>query len=298
MSSYLGMPSPACHPHRTATLQGHPTTYVGSHGEGLASANLKGGHWIRHHDDIKDTLADFCKLTHAPVQTEVRHAYTPYIRDIARFNNMLTNSRGGPHGVIPDLGVTLANRKYLGEVKVIHFCPSRYRHALTSDVSPVNTRASAILTEYRRHTKEVCDHYCGGDTALLSFFEEHELLCLTVGAFGEASKDVHKLLDSLATKGAQSARNVGSSSARTSKAALLWRLRTEFSVRSHRANARLKLDRMRYIRRPGARAEQTQHAATPHSAGPPLSNTCQDFRAYTRDHLPSGFLPGRRASNS
>ena len=89
----------------------------------------------------------------------------------------------------------------LAELKVISSCPTRYIPG--SGVRAVDKRARELPGEYRRKARDVDRMYGGVAEGVVGPVERQlqqygDLVGMVFGAFGEASQDVHELVQVLA----------------------------------------------------------------------------------------------------
>ena len=109
-------------------------------------------------------------------------------------------------GMVPDFLIEMPSQtgvktRRLAELKVINCCPSRYSSG--DKVKAVDKRANLLQGEYRRKAREA-DHVYGetvpGQVGPVErkLQQYGEIVGLVVGAFGEASEDLHTLVQRLA----------------------------------------------------------------------------------------------------
>ena len=110
-------------------------------------------------------------------------------------------------GLVPDFMLEIPNptgvvAKRLAELKVLNCCPSRY--SLGERGKAVDKRARLLQGEYRRKARNADRVYGGHPDKTQAGPVERKLLHygdlfgLVVGAFGEASEDMHTLIQHLA----------------------------------------------------------------------------------------------------
>ena len=109
-------------------------------------------------------------------------------------------------GMVPDfmLGIsdpTGSKVNRLAELKVINCCLSRY--PVGDREKAVDRRAGLLQGEYRRKAKDADRNYGGHNPDQMGPVERKlvqfgEVIGLVVGAFGEASEDLHELIQSMA----------------------------------------------------------------------------------------------------
>ena len=204
------------------------------------------------------------------LSTEVPGIFAPYIHAREQFDRLPHRRR---QGLVPDFkadnGGRIDGRVRLGDVKVIHDCPTRYRarhmrgHALA-----VEQRANAVHAEYHRKARDVDRRYngCRDDEVgpcgrKLDSFPRIE--GFVVGSYGESSKDLLNLLREEAALGAQRCwRDMGARSADEAAGLLYTKLRRNLGIAIVRARARLLIDRVNLILAGNGAREAAQRRAS------------------------------------
>ena len=110
-------------------------------------------------------------------------------------------------GLVPDFKIALPDKvegtkEVLAEIKVINCCPSRYTPS-GPNVKAVNKRAQLLPGEYRKKARDIDQKIINTPAEVRGPVERRldeygNLKGLVFGAFGEASDDVHDLIDTLA----------------------------------------------------------------------------------------------------
>ena len=147
----------------------------------------------------------------------------------------------------------------LAEEKVITCCPTRYPRNPRAVTKAVNRRASLLPGEYTSHAKKVDREYGGVPEGVVGPVQAKlasypPLRGWVFGAWGEASDDVHQMVDDLAEArqkhqqlldgGNWRARRLGEEA---ELAMLKGQVRRALSLVAVRSQARLLLDRLRGI---------------------------------------------------
>ena len=109
-------------------------------------------------------------------------------------------------GMVPDFLLELPSQtgvkeKRLAELKVVNCCPSRYSSG--DKVKAVDRRANLLQSEYKRKAREADRLYVETPPGQIGPVERKlnqygDIVGLVVGAFGEASEDLHTLVQKLA----------------------------------------------------------------------------------------------------
>ena len=189
-------------------------------------------------------------------------------------------------GLVPDLAMQLApdlgvdpdapTRKQLGEVKVIHHCPSRYR---ANDNAPgvfgkaVARRAGLIPEEYQKSMRKVDTEFgatAAGDMGpclrqLLAF---GAIAAFAFRGAGEASPDLERWISAVASTSASRMRRlIGARTNIQARGCIAWRLRRRVGWAAFNAGASLKIDRCEFVGPGGHEAAQRRAAAARSATG-------------------------------
>ena len=161
--------------------------------------NSAGGTFDRNHDALVHVHADAAREAGLLVQTEVRGLLTAGLPPAARAAaaaELRTSGRSWSQ-LVPDLMVDQA----VYDMKVIHYCPSRYgctQVAAPARALAANTRASKVPGEYIKKAKDVDREYAHTPADQVGPVERAladlgGATGLVYGHFGEASKSVADL---------------------------------------------------------------------------------------------------------
>jgi hypothetical protein len=218
---HFGVPIPALRAHvgkhlQSGSRRGGPYT-VDAHGLNLLTAPaLRGGHIQRNHNGICSTISD-----------GLREARIPYLGGgTARsckgiFRNAcpaMTDEDADIvlNGMIPDLIIqtgqhspdehSLAGCEHLADTKTLNASKQHY-HKKSADFGfAVKQRQTEVKSEYRKKAEKLDAkyHQPGDATTFKSILNEYgkggEMLGLVAGYSGEASSDVHRVADLVATR--------------------------------------------------------------------------------------------------
>jgi len=292
VASYFGTASPCASPIVGETIfdkDGRNRGYVNKYGDALASLSLIGAGWIRHHDAIKDALCNSMTELGIDASTEVFGLFSPLIPPGPRRAPLDAGgaiARRTRQGLVPDLAMQLApdlgvdpdapTRKQLGEVKVIHHCPSRYR---ANDNAPgvfgkaVARRAGLIPEEYQKSMRKVDTEFgatAAGDMGpclrqLLAF---GAIAAFAFGGAGEASPDLERWISAVASTSASRMRRlIGARTNIQARGCIAWRLRRRVGWAAFNAGASLKIDRCEFVGPGGHEAAQRRAAAARSATG-------------------------------
>ena len=172
-------------------------------GDRIMSEVLPGDHWRIRHDKIKMAIHSLCIWARIPVTVEVWGLFSHLIPADA-----LTRMERGRkrQALVPDFRMELPSATggtmtQLAELKVISCCRSWYTPG--SEVRATDKRAQGLPADYRRKAKKVDQELLGVEREVRGPVERRleeygDLIGLCFGAWGEASEDVHKLVQSLA----------------------------------------------------------------------------------------------------
>ena len=288
-AAMLNLPSPAC-----ARLVGQPIVgqaRVCRFGDSVVNARMRGDGFRRRHDAIKMEIKSLLQWAGVNAECEVFNAFA----DVIPQQGLNRIERGQRRqGLVPDFRVEgeRGGEDQLCELKVISASRSRYpRNPQPRDgIRAVDRRAAGLTGEYLRKARQVDQQFCGTpappppvpggqqqprpigpvERRLLQF---GEVRGWCFGAFGEASTEVHSLVERLA----EARLNVAETqpyhrgpirSRAAEKAGLVAYVRRSLSITCVRQQARLLLDRLRLLGdgaaeagRRRARAEQLEAAA-------------------------------------
>ena len=146
----------------------------------------------------------------------------------------------------------------LAELKVISCCPTRYQRNPCPIMKAVDRRAFTLPNEYRQHAKKVDREYGGVPQGVVGPVKA-KLLAFPplrrwiLGAWGEASEDVHLLVKDLAVSRAKHQQQLegrwrwNKRSEEAEVAMLTGQVRRLLSLEAVRSQARCLLDRVRSL---------------------------------------------------
>jgi hypothetical protein len=260
---YLGLPSPCCRAHVGKKI-GNTNRYIDKFGKNLECAILTGDGWRTRHDGFKWLLYGLMQDASIDVVCEVLSLFTAEIstqNDLDRFFED-TNARQR-QGMIPDFLVRIqGKRPLLLDVKGMGYSKAYDRCRIASKpargLEPVSARARAVDTDMHRTSRDIDAEYnntaagvTGPVEAILNRYPRVE--GLVVGAFGECSPAVHKLIGSIVEHTtAKSWRLMGCSSPVEAKSIVTNKIRREVGIAATKGIARLKLDRIQEVINPMA----------------------------------------------
>ena len=197
----LCMPSPACKD-RIGSVVGKRKVDI--FGDNIMSAALPGDHWRTRHDKLKMTINSLCTWARLPTTCEVWGLFSHLIP-----NDVMSRIEGGRkrQGLVPDFRLempsTMGGTEYrLAELKAISCCDTWYKPS-ASNTRATDKRAKRLQMEYQGKAKKVDQDLLGvtaGEKGPLEkrLDEFGNVIGLCFGAWGEASTDVHNLVQTLA----------------------------------------------------------------------------------------------------
>ena len=254
----LCLPSPACRSRLGVSLGQHGLL-VDNFGDNLMSVTNIPGDSFRHtHDKVKSVLNRFCITSSVNVECEVFGAF----RDLIPVNALQQDDEGlqrgwGRQGLLPDFRMELPSAQgepsyRLAELKTIGAVCKWYPRSgpCARRSRGVERRSSRLSDEYRRPLALLDERYHatlpGQVGPLVRRLDSYgQLQGLVLGAFQEASKDVHSLLDILAdsrVKAMGLAR--GREGTDQERAAILSGFRRQLSMTAAKAYSACLLDRL------------------------------------------------------
>ena len=200
----LCLSSPACK-ERVGLRIGNTKSVVDVYGDKVISKILPGDHWRIRHDGEKLAIASMCAWLRVPVTTEVYGLFSHLIPAQA-----LTRYERGRkrQGLVPDFRMEMpmplgGTAFQLAELKLISCCETWYSPSSGGNVKATDKRASGLQSEYIKKAREA-DQETRGRTGEVRgpverrLAEFGELKGLVFGAWGEASEDVHMLVQAMA----------------------------------------------------------------------------------------------------
>ena len=268
MAALLCLPSPACADRIGQTVVGQ--TKVCKYGDSVVNAAMRGDGLRRRHDAIKMCIKNLLQWSNIRAECEVFNVFAGEIpqQGLARIERGRRRQ-----GLVPDFKLEgeRGGEETLCELKAMSASVSRYpRNPLPRDgVRPVDRRAAGLTADYLRKARSVDQQYCGTpppppplpggqeqprvigpvERRLLQF---GEVRGWCFGAFGEASLEVHSLVQRVAESRLQVAETQPfhrghRKSREAEKASLVAYVRRALSVTVVREQARLLLDRLRLL---------------------------------------------------
>ena len=285
MATYLGIPVPAlrqCVNHFIPTSRGTPV--CDAHGLMLSRATMLLVDFTPCHDEMALAMWSMMEGSGVPVRREPRYIFQRVLSDQQLLHDRVRT-------IIPDAAMTLAMREartergalqairpmparmLLYDVKGVHggtrwYSSARGRH---DQCGAVAARARDVQLAYRRHARTLDHHYHGPhSTTILDYLDSFTAVRgLCVGHYGEASPDVHALIDIAATGTARLQQ--GAWGARTAAEARSFALslhRRVLGVTFVRAMARHLIRRIPYV---GLDYQQIREIAARFERGDPIT---------------------------
>ena len=248
MSLILCMPSPACK-YRVGAKVGKRT--VDPFGDSILAEALPGDHWRTRHDKMKMAINSLCTWARLPVTCEVWGLFSHLISGEALSRFEAGRKR---QALVPDFRLevpcsTGGTVYRLAELKMICCCDTWYKPAASSTVRGTDKRALGLQTEYRRKAKKVDDQMqsARGDQkgpVERRLDEFGELIGLCFGAWGEASEDIHWLIQIMAESRLQSGR---SGNTKQELGILVGQIRRRLSLAAIKAQVECLLSRLHQV---------------------------------------------------
>ena len=197
----LCMPSPVCKDRVGAKIG---KRVVDLYGDNVMSEVLPGDDWRKRHDSVKMTINSLLSWSRVPATCEVFGLFSHLIpkEGLSKFE-----SGRARQALVPDFKINLpdpleGSKMILAELKILSCCPSWYKPS-GADVRATDTRARGLTADYRRKAKKIDQDVIktpvdkrGPVERRLDEFGTITGLCF--GAFGEASQDVHNLVQTMA----------------------------------------------------------------------------------------------------
>ena len=249
--SSLCLPSPSC---RERVGEKIGKTTVDLYGDRVMATPLSGDSWRIRHDTVKTELNRLIMWCGLPATCEVFGLFSHLIPQ----EGLSRMERGRERqGMVPDFMMDIPNptgevASRLAELKVLNCCPSRY--SLSDKGKAVDKRARLLQGEYKRKARNADQVYGGHndpdhagpvERKLLQF---GEVFGLVVGAFGEASEDLHLLIQHLAESRIRTMRLKKGHEAFTNETGIIVeQIRRSFSTTCVRAQAQCLISRMNNV---------------------------------------------------
>ena len=268
----LCLPSPACADRLGQVIRG--AQVVDLHGEAVQCTITTGDHQRKRHDSVKMRLFQMCQWAGIDAEVEVFNLFAGSIPQ----EGLSRMERGRKvQSIVPDMRISVPEEgnlvPRLHEIKVISSSKTRYNpHREGQDATrAVDRRAGELNAEYLAKARRTDQNYCGTpqgavgpvETKLGSLGRVHGIV---IGAFGEASDDLHSLIHHLALSrvryaGPQVGRRGQLRTEEAEIAITTSFIRKSLSVCAVRSQARLLLGRLEVIGPGAAAAAQRRNIA-------------------------------------
>ena len=200
----LCLPSPACADRLGQVIRG--AQVVDIYGEALQCTVTTGDHFRKRHDAFKMKLLRMCQWAGLDAEVEVFNLFAGSIPQ----EGLSRMERGRKvQSIVPDMRISIPVEgnlvPSLHEIKMISSSKMRYSiHRDGQDaMRAVDKRANELNSEYLAKARQTDQNYCGTaqgqvgpvESKLTTLGRVHGIV---VGAFGEASDDLHSLIHHLA----------------------------------------------------------------------------------------------------
>ena len=246
----LCLPSPSC---RDRIGEKVGRVVVDEFGDKIMAAPLPGDTWRIRHDAVKSELNRLFHWSGIPAVCEVFGLFAHLIPQEGL--NRLERGRKR-QGLVPDFQLHLTSQtggvvSRLAELKVLNCCPTRYHYGDTKRA--VERRAGSLQSEYNKKAKDTDLEYCGTvqgeagpvQTKLKQF---EDIKGLVVGAFGEGSKDLHEMVQTISENRIKSiGLSRGKQLSKNELGNVVGQVRRMLSVTCVRAQAQCLLMRMSFV---------------------------------------------------
>ena len=246
---YFGAPSPACQGYVGCPIPGGST--LDAHGNSLTSARLPGDHFRTRHDAVKWTIDYLVTSMGGSCTTEVYGLFAALLSQAARNVTEREWTERQRQGILPDFLLDCPPIRQLAELKSISMSRTWYGRASTVPCHAVRARAEKIPGEYRRKAVSLDQRFNNTPPGVVGPVEARlnelgpTIGSLAFGMHGEVSPDLHQLVHTLASLGAEKHyRTMLASSPAHAKGALVWHVRRHLGGAILRANADLLLGRL------------------------------------------------------
>ena len=223
----------------------------------MSVSNIPGDTFRTRHDTVKTVLNSFCTTSGIRAECEVYGLFKHLIPDKALDEESSLERGRGRQGLLPDFKRVVPTpngemTERLAELKILGAVPSWYpRNGVQArKKKAVERRAAVLPREYRNPLSKLDTKYHGTAAGqrgpLVRRLESYgDLLCLVVGSFQEASKDVHCLIDWLAdTKLESIGLARGREGSEHEKSLIIMHLRRELSLAAAKAQSACLLGRL------------------------------------------------------
>ena len=205
------MPSPACKERVGARIG---RSVVDLYGDKIQATVLPGDHWRTRHDRIKMAINSLCTWARMSATVEVFGLFSHLIPAQALSRMERGRKR---QAMVPDFRLEMPHPTggswfQLAELKVLSCCETWYNSSSSGNVRGTDKRASGLQSSYRKKARDVdqqipgAHHQAQERGPVEKRLEEFgDILGLCFGAWGEASQDVHTLIQALADSRLKSA---------------------------------------------------------------------------------------------
>ena len=179
-------------------------------GDTVMAAAVAGDGWRRRHDGFKMRILGLLRWAGVEVDCEVFNLFSGLIPQEGLSRLEQGRKR---QGLVPDFRLRVPaaggggggpqGELVLAELKTISCCPTRYKRNPRAIAKAVDRRAATLPHEYRQHARKVDQQYGGVQAGVIGPVEA-KLLSFpplrrwVIGAWGEASEDLHILVKDLA----------------------------------------------------------------------------------------------------
>jgi hypothetical protein len=237
-----------------------------AHGFQLGLATLPGRSDEECHDACGSELFDIIQAAQLSIELQPSH-YFDRVVPVAELTRpgrspSIVPDASMPHISLPAVVLRRGGRRgspqpaqhHLFDVKTIHGGTTHYYSAFARDEQSgaVHAREVRVQSDYERHAREMDTrfHPDGSQQVLRRLQSFSRVRGLVFGAYGEASADVHALLDHAATaQASREWRAAGARSAAEMRQILISRSRRQLGLAAVQAMARHRIARQPYVGR-------------------------------------------------
>mgnify|MGYP000476727423 CR=1 FL=1 len=249
-SDYMGVDNPTMLSHLNLRLKAGVA--LDGIGDNLTKITMSGDHWRKKYDDGKWVIADIMQESQVIHSCEVFGLFAGSCRQNSGIEE---ESKRTLQGMVPDYSVKLdpQHSPILGEYKCINTCASYHNSStLKKRCGGVEKRASMINGEYIRKAKAADKKYNRFDNRNgakgpmeLRLQELGFVWGIISGPRGEVSKDLHKLVETLAKlAGERRWRELGARGVQDAQGHYSLYFRRTLGITLVRAQATLKRERL------------------------------------------------------
>ena len=281
MADYLGIDSPLCAGRVGESIAGKVhrdaarTPWVlDRYGDNISSVPLE-DHFRTRHDAVKLVIPRVCRWAGVHCVVEVYNQFAALLSQEAL---ALNDTQRKQQAVVPDI-LTQGQVPGVAEVKIISCVPSHYPRKIRGDnagVRPVDVKASTIQGEYEG---KLWDADPTG-RAVARLRDHGPVKGLVVGAFGEFSSDLHKLLNDLVEAKIPGTPE-GTRAARSH--AKPW-VRRQLAIAAMRQRADMKINGLAFCGPGGKEAYDRRNSASRADSAVRADMEAADFATLFRTH--------------